>query len=548
MINYTQLKVDEFSQTSVITNKFNIQTHQNGPERRMLLSGADFMKNRFNVDFLFSTNSYSKTLSTAAQLPFSNNGFMARLTNISIPQIKAKTFTIKEGCESIDKIGSKFEMSNKASVSIRMDEFLFCYDLFNFLGLNSDINDSFKLMKPMTIVNNLENNKGQRIDILVKHLNYFIENATDGDIVSNSESRFQNSVNIDNELLATSTLDSERAMTWYFEDVRFLGWNNGIKFSNSNSDAQILTLDFIFKRLVRLDKFLKADTLGKETISEIKDARVNSQLNSNLSKSFKNISSALVNDDFEGNANYNIYNSISSNQYKRYEWILDNIENSNDFAENLYPSIEKYLEYVDAPLSGTRITKEKNSRKEELKKMAEESAKQAVIKEQLQKELEEYNKEKEKANEEAKKNVEKMIADRTAKAEAEKEAAKEKEVKKEAEKKKKKTFDEKLADFSAKMHKVDNAIDKATKKSGKSYNKYNMLTLGDDIGTMIQNNIDKVSSLVSDFNNRTVLENGYYLYATSMDYIGVDPLSFEIMYEGTKEEIENLYNNKYDYN
>jgi hypothetical protein len=299
---------------------------------------------------------------------------------------------------------------------------------------------------------------------------------------------------------------------------------------------------------VRLDKFLKADTLGKETISEIKNARVNAQLNSNLSKSFKNISSALVNDDFEGNANYNIYNSISSNQYKRYEWILDNIENSNDFAENLYPSIEKYLEYVDAPLSGTRITKEKNSRKEELKKMAEESAKQAVIKEQLQKELEEYNKEKEKANEEAKKNVEKMIADRTAKAEAEKEAAKEKDVKKEAEKKKKKTFDEKLADFSAKMHKVDNAIDKATKKSGESYNKYNMLTLGDDIGMMIQNNIDKVSSLVSDFNNRTVLENGYYLYATSMDYIGVDPLSFEIMYEGTKEEIENLYNNKYDYN
>ncbi len=40
---------------------------------------------------------------------------------------------------------------------------------------------------------------------------------------------------------------------WVFHDVNFLGFNSGPSFSHNSSDKQTLEINFIFKRLVRID-------------------------------------------------------------------------------------------------------------------------------------------------------------------------------------------------------------------------------------------------------------------------------------------------------
>ena len=77
--------------------------------------------------------------------------------------------------------------------------------------------------------------------------------------------------------------DNARSMFWVFEDVKFLGWNDGLEFGHTSTGSQELTTDFIFKRLIRVDPMYLENylggTIGKAfELTSINDSVISSEL------------------------------------------------------------------------------------------------------------------------------------------------------------------------------------------------------------------------------------------------------------------------------
>lgn len=234
---------------------------------RLFSSKWDYIVNRFTA-ILFWYNGQSlesdyfrtmgdSTLSNKLSV-YDNNkansiltkeGFYIRFGQIEIPQAINQTFEISIGEVSIQKLRSSKDMTKKVNFTFRLDDNL---EWLNFFEKGAGINDTIKEDK------NSE-----------KHIyEYnFIKNKLS---IKNSISFITRSFSVgsnvkDQKLCLAICADDfntsimmkkdKRTPLWYylFEDIRFLGVDNGIEYNVDNSGSTDITVSFIYKRVRKLN-------------------------------------------------------------------------------------------------------------------------------------------------------------------------------------------------------------------------------------------------------------------------------------------------------
>lgn len=211
----------------------------------MIKAGADFLQNFFEVAFVFKNkieqnNSFERLLYT-------------RVGSITIPRLKAKTFTVKTIRGGVEKIASRLEGSYDVNLTIRLDQR--CYVLDVFSKMFGDFEGSEPKIYPASSIFNSGDigfGKNQRIDILVKDISGF-EHRTFNDTTSNKFKQF-------NKLLLESTntkpwvklntpnvkLNAKQCSEWVLEDVRIVDISDSEWSFDTTSPTEV-TLQLIAK-------------------------------------------------------------------------------------------------------------------------------------------------------------------------------------------------------------------------------------------------------------------------------------------------------------
>lgn len=199
----------------------------------MLLSGPDFLGQHFNVVFYFYGQDNEK---------FSTKNFykpevlLSRFSSVEVPQAKARTFTLKTAIGQVDKIASKFEMVQEATLKVRLDEDLTLFDKIQQIGYNTLAEE-----KPYSGLHLIENlrHKNVRLDILVFQTDTLFANADYKGQDFPDEGQVYEGMLFDNRF---------RQMFWVFEDVNVLGAQNAIEFDRDGGNAMEMPFKFVYKR------------------------------------------------------------------------------------------------------------------------------------------------------------------------------------------------------------------------------------------------------------------------------------------------------------
>ena len=211
-------------------------------------SGSDFLASNFDVNFIVSSKTKTDdffrkiTSELGLDLDLESFGFLSRIEKITIPQLKANSFSLRTANDLINKVSSSITGNNKSTISIRADEKCYIYDIMNFVMNNNELNSkgdrNFKKYSAFSTIRMADNLRHRvTIDIVVR--DSFIENSL--------LKKFYSGSNIQDEL------SPEDRCLWVFNDVNFLGFSKGPSFSHNMSEAQSFDLNFIFKRLIRID-------------------------------------------------------------------------------------------------------------------------------------------------------------------------------------------------------------------------------------------------------------------------------------------------------
>jgi hypothetical protein len=221
------------------------------------------------------------------------------VTKVDIPQPKAMTFDYNVGQYTVRRIKSEWDYSKKSSLTMRIDGLAYYIDAINLLSQNGDIStlDNQKGIEHLSfmgfnkkVAENLK--EGTRLDLVVRHLSLsdlYSHNA----YLKNAEHSFYRESATQSSLIGMANFrpDNARSMFWVFEDVKFLGWNDGLEFGHNSTGSQELTTDFIFKRLIRVDPMYLENYIGGTAekafeLTDIKDSAISSELKtkSNFSK------------------------------------------------------------------------------------------------------------------------------------------------------------------------------------------------------------------------------------------------------------------------
>lgn len=223
-------------------------------------SGADFIGSKFDVNIVVTSkegyNDFFRKFiqETGLDIDFNSFGFLSRVEGITIPQLKANTFSLRTSNDLIQKVSSSITGNNKSSIKIRADEMCYIYDMINLISNNNELtskNDrEIKKLSTFTTLRMADNLKHRTtVDIIVRNscleqnLQYkrFYDGYTNTSITDMMSQE------------ADLSLEQRDRCLWVFSDVNFLGFSNGPQFSHSSSEPQTLSVDFIFKRLVRID-------------------------------------------------------------------------------------------------------------------------------------------------------------------------------------------------------------------------------------------------------------------------------------------------------
>lgn len=239
--------------------------------RSIRMSCSDFIGSRFDVNIVVSSknryeDAFRKIISELGiDLELNSFGMLSRIEGITIPQLKAKSFSLRTSNDLVQKVSSSIDGSNKSSLKIRADEMCYIYDIFNLISNNNELSSNggraikkFSAFSTLRMADNLKNRT--TIDIVVR--NSCLEQYC-------SNRKFYGSDPVDKDdiviLEAEHELKQKDKCLWLFSDVNFLGFQNGLSFSHSSGENQILNLDFIFKRLVRIDPKLEYKSSKEET-------------------------------------------------------------------------------------------------------------------------------------------------------------------------------------------------------------------------------------------------------------------------------------------
>lgn len=227
-----------------VNNYYKSKSHQ---IESILRSGADFLSGHFDAILIWYNDSNEakeavkivhNEQKTKADYTLNVYGFAVRLTDIDIPAKMNDTFQLKTSKYVVEKIRSTKTITKQASFKFRLDQNLEWLRFFNdFSGYNVTISHSKEKNFDLT------DTWQDRIGFFPKSF-YVGNNTTSKKLCLIVSSDIFESSYVDN---AYSTYKRER-FQYVFEDVKFLG-SSDIEYSNSASDPDSVTVDFIFKRL-----------------------------------------------------------------------------------------------------------------------------------------------------------------------------------------------------------------------------------------------------------------------------------------------------------
>lgn len=184
--------------------------------------------------------------SSKAQSILTKEGFYVRLGEIEVPLPRNETFELSVGETSIQKIRSSKTIEKHTNFTFRLDDNLEWIDFFNkTAGENVSVKE-----KPVSKSKIFEYN--------------FIEKPTDiRDCVSfvarsfsfGSTKDLRLSLAVCSDDFSPQYMQRERKSSWYylFEDIRILGVDSSIDYSQDNSGPTDATISFIYRNVVRLD-------------------------------------------------------------------------------------------------------------------------------------------------------------------------------------------------------------------------------------------------------------------------------------------------------
>lgn len=291
------------------------------PMYQMLLSGADFLDNMFDIAIVLHSrngNNFSTLSDFLSDLPIKpdstqnsnipwmedydtqnkkillgdsianltyktiENGsrdsiFLIRTSSIEIPQMENEIFNIKWlGSENIAKVKSRVNYNRKSNLKITLDEPLYTRLLFNiFSGTNRSVLGSIFYKNQNSdkyYPGNISLNSLYTIDILVKHeslLNTpYLEDMKTQWRVANIKAK-EGEPGITN----IAELRGGEYPVWWFKDVKFLGEGSELQFSRENTSVTELTFPFLFKYCTKVDRsILHKDTgEGESSILELEN-------------------------------------------------------------------------------------------------------------------------------------------------------------------------------------------------------------------------------------------------------------------------------------
>lgn len=229
------------------------------PFEKMIFAGTDFMKQNFDLGFVFYNESDKNIVSGNWDEIVT---MWTRTSSVEVPRLKAKTFNLKLPIGSVEKISSKFDGQYETTLNLRLDENLQVVDFFNNLSSNNefyqtpdeDNRDVYVKLYPASAVYAKANlmNKQSRIDIIVKHSNSMLTNSSQSsrvDLLDFRKARQRSGDIID---YANAPLPGDKTMLWVFEDINVIGVMSGVQFNNSGEGPQTVPIKFTYKRLARV--------------------------------------------------------------------------------------------------------------------------------------------------------------------------------------------------------------------------------------------------------------------------------------------------------
>lgn len=249
----SEIKADPFLFIDAVSKGGGLDTFMRAKAiKHIRLTGTDFISSKFDVNILVTSKEgsddfFRKFISEMdLDIDLNSFGFLSRVEGITIPQLKAKSFSIRTANDLVSKVSSSIEGNNKSSLKIRADEMCYIYDMMNLVSNNNELSSkgdrNIKKLSTFSTLRMADNLKHRTtIDIVVR--NSCLETNPYHQFYEGALTNYY----------ADQDLKRDDRCLWVFHDVNFLGFNSGPSFSHNSSDKQTLEINFIFKRLVRID-------------------------------------------------------------------------------------------------------------------------------------------------------------------------------------------------------------------------------------------------------------------------------------------------------
>jgi hypothetical protein len=209
----------------------------------MIKSGPDLPLNMFDVMLTFSDPNNLNDVG----LPIDKKYFATKVTNIKIPtNVTSTKIEISFLSKNINVLGNKVNKSKSSYMTLRVDnDFKVVESLENLTGRQFKLNPDKDLFKVQNFIPKYiakrPKNVNTNIDLYV-----FLYPNSNGNLSLLSESvdkSFPNS-----EKIGFNKDISIVPLVYVFEDVKFLGTEDTLKFNNSGGKSTTLTFNFIYKR------------------------------------------------------------------------------------------------------------------------------------------------------------------------------------------------------------------------------------------------------------------------------------------------------------
>ena len=218
----------------------------------ILEAGADFLKNFFEVSFVFRDRDAPKRFDTL---------MLTRTGSIEIPRLKAKTFTVKTINGSVEKIASQLQGTYETTLDLRIDQDCYILDKFSEIGGIWQFNEPRIFPASSIFMNDSINiNRKHRLDIVVKEISGFEHRrigllGADKSEVNQLKGIYAHKLNSKYDTNKVNTpnvrLNETEVSEWVLEDVRIVGISD-INYSfdqTSPPNIQLqLTMKSVFHR------------------------------------------------------------------------------------------------------------------------------------------------------------------------------------------------------------------------------------------------------------------------------------------------------------